>query len=562
MTASDPERAGPLATAPTNPSTPTPSLRRRATLATLGLFAMLLLVIGAAVDSALWAQLNRELDTRLADRADRAVDFTNVGYGPDQLPGLLGGRDIRVLVTAADGTSYGDAGLAVIEDTGPVTATPSTSASSPAPTVAPTSAATAPEPRRPGPRHGPAGRPGPGPGGGPGPAGPGPGPDPTAEPAAAEPPQPAPTTEPALPAPPAESSTTRVVDLPNGARVQLVADTDPITDVRNDLRMIMALAGLGTLALATLALLVAVSRALRPLDRLTGVARQITAGDRGRRLRPDRANTELGRAGVAFDEMLDDLEVTESRARRSADDATVAAATARAAEARTRGFLSDAAHELRTPLAGIQVAAEQLTSGTDTTADARQQRRASLLLGETRRAARLVGDMLDMARIEAGQSLQLQAVDLGRIARAEVERAAMLAPQLTVERTGLDGPTVTADPTRLAQILSNLLDNARRHTPPGGTITVDLASGADGGVEATVTDTGPGILDADRERIFERLVRLADARDRDSGGAGLGLAIARGLARAHGGDLTCPPHEGGGRFRLTLPASGPDEQGP
>lgn len=128
----------------------------------------------------------------------------------------------------------------------------------------------------------------------------------------------------------------------------------------------------------------------------------------------------------------------------------------------------------------------------------------------------------------------------------------MLAPQLTITRTGVDGLSVRADPTRVAQILSNLLDNARRHTPPGGRITVDVQT-RDTTAQVTVTDTGPGIPDDERERIFERLVRLDTARARDHGGAGLGLPIARALARAHGGDLTCEPHDGGARFRLTLP---------
>lgn len=158
-----------------------------------------------------------------------------------------------------------------------------------------------------------------------------------------------------------------------------------------------------------------------------------------------------------------------------------------------------------------------------------------------------------MARIDAGPQLRRSPVDLGDLVATETERSVLLAPSLAVRRTGLPNLVVAADPTRVAQVLSNLLDNARRHTPVGGEVTVDLAR--EGEVAAlTVIDTGPGIAEADHERIFGRLVRLDDARDRDSGGAGLGLAIARGLARAHGGDLVCLPRDGGARFRLTLPA--------
>ncbi|MDT5200721.1 MAG: two-component system, OmpR family, sensor kinase [Mycobacterium sp.] len=132
-----------------------------------------------------------------------------------------------------------------------------------------------------------------------------------------------------------------------------------------------------------------------------------------------------------------------------------------------------------------------------------------------------------------------------------------LAPQLTVTRTGQTALTIQADPTRVAQILSNLLDNARRHTPRGGQIIIDLtdqqSSVAGHLVMVTVTDTGHGVPEDERERIFERLMRLDTARTRDHGGAGLGLPSARALARAHGGDLICVSQAGGAQFRLTLP---------
>jgi signal transduction histidine kinase len=177
------------------------------------------------------------------------------------------------------------------------------------------------------------------------------------------------------------------------------------------------------------------------------------------------------------------------------------------------------------------------------------------LQSDARRAGRLVADMLDLSRIDAGLPLDLRDTDLAAIVDAEVQRTVMLAPQVTVTRTGLTALTTTADHTRVAQILSNLLDNARRYTPAGGSITVDLSSGR-GVAEVTVTDTGAGVPDDERYRIFERLVRLDAGRARDHGGAGLGLPIARALARAHGGELTCLPHDGGAQFQLSLPALG------
>lgn len=366
------------------------------------------------------------------------------------------------------------------------------------------------------------------------------------------------TTGSSLPPPPLEPDETATVlvhPLASGGRVILVADSTEATETLRWLRHLMVGAGGATLLLAAVLLAVASRATLAPLNRLTELARGITTGDRGRRLRPDRAGTELGRAASAFDDMLDALEASEERAQGAAEGA-------QRAEAALRNFLADAAHELRTPIAGIQAAAEQIISnaaaqGTTDSAVRRQHRRATLLLAEARRATRLVTDMLELSYIDAGLPLELKDTDLIGIVDTEVDRAALLAPQLNVDRTGLATLPIRADPTRVAQILSNLLDNARRYTPPGGHIAVDVRRrGAI--AEIVVTDTGIGIPSEDRERIFDRLVRLDTARGRDHGGAGLGLPIARALARAHGGTLICLPRDGpdtGACFRLTVPVT-------
>jgi two-component system, OmpR family, sensor kinase len=274
--------------------------------------------------------------------------------------------------------------------------------------------------------------------------------------------------------------------------------------------------------------------ALAPLDAMTGLARSITRGDRGRRLAPSRTDTELGRTAAAFDAMLDELEGAE--------------AAARASEARTRQFVADAAHELRTPIAGVQAVAEAAIAP-DLPAEERE-RLHLLLLRESRRAGRLVDDLLVLARLDAGLELRREPVDLLELAGAEAERLRLLAPDQQVD-VGGDPVSVPGDAARLSQVVGNLLDNARRHGGPDARITVTVS----GGTHATVlvTDTGPGIPAPDRERIFDRLVRLDEARAGD--GAGLGLAIARGIARAHGGDLRCvePPDGRGAAFALTLP---------
>ncbi|OBI80877.1 HAMP domain-containing sensor histidine kinase, partial [Mycobacterium sp. 1245805.9] len=402
-------------TAPADPVTPTPSLQRRVVVVVVGLLAVLLVILGVIIDVTVRAQARRNLNDRLLAATSRADALALARTPPQQIAAQLGGGTVRALVVTADGTAYGDPAISA-----------ETTAGAFVPPLGP-------PPLPPPPGYPPFGPP---------PFGPPPG---------------------GPPEPPDATATELVHPLPDGGRVILVADTTQTTQVTRQLRQLMIGAGVATLLVAAL-LLIAVSRvALRPLDRLTALATNIATGDRGRRLRPKRADTELGRAAAAFDGMLEALEASERRAQHSAEDA-------RRAEAATRRFLVDAAHELRTPIAGIQAAAEQLVSNAGQRHDdaARAQyRRASLLLSDARRAGRLVADMLDLSRIDAGLPLDLQDVDLAAVVDAEADRATLLAPGVTVIRTGADELAVKADPTRVAQILSNLLDNARRYTPAG-----------------------------------------------------------------------------------------------
>lgn len=317
--------------------------------------------------------------------------------------------------------------------------------------------------------------------------------------------------------------------LADGAELTLTGSSAAATGAQQLLRRTLVLLGVGTLAVGGLVMLLTTRLALAPLDAMTALARSITRGDRGRRLAPARTDTELGRAAAAFDDMLDELEGAERQAR--------------ASEARTRQFVADAAHELRTPLAGVQAVAEAAMAP-ELSAEERE-RLHLLLLRESHRAGRLVDDLLVMARIDAGIELRRQPVELLDLARTEVERARLLDPDRSITVDGAQ-VHVSGDPARLGQVLANLIDNARRH----GSVAVHV-----GGAGVLVTDDGPGVPPADRERIFDRLVRLDESRTTHSGGAGLGLAIARGIARAHGGDLRCvePPDGTGAAFLLTLP---------
>ncbi|MER7245058.1 HAMP domain-containing sensor histidine kinase [Kribbella sp. NPDC000426] len=312
-----------------------------------------------------------------------------------------------------------------------------------------------------------------------------------------------------------------------GATLMLSADTSLLADASSRLRTVLLISGALAILITAVALVIGMRFALAPLDAMTGLARSIAAGRRGGRLQPERADTELGRTAAAFDEMLDALEGAEGAARRSED--------------RMREFVADAAHELRTPIAGLQTAAETLIQlGPQAAANQRGQLEL-LLVRESRRAGTLVSDLLELSRIDAGLQLHLTQVDLHHLAESQAARVRLVAPDLEVEVEG--SAIVTADPERLTQVLANLVDNARQAGAQAIRITVD-ASGA------LVEDDGPGVPPEARERIFERLVHGPHSK-----GAGLGLAIARGIARAHGGDLTVsdrPDGKQGAAFHLRL----------
>lgn len=337
----------------------------------------------------------------------------------------------------------------------------------------------------------------------------------------------------------------------SGGRLTLQASDADVTHTLDLLRRIEVAAGAATLLLTGLLLLRVVGSALAPLDRMTILARRIGNGARGRRLRPTHPGTDLGRTAAAFDDMLDALEAAETHAH--------------AAEARMGGFLADASHDLRTPLAAVIARAEQLLH-TDADRLDREHRLVELIR-EARRAVRMVDDLLLITRLDAHQATTAAPalIDLAAVTAADVDALRLRRPDLTIEvtRTGSGPATVPGDVDQLHRAVSNLLDNAARHTPPAGRVHVVIdRAGADWRLH--VSDSGPGVPAEDAERIFDRFVRLDTARTGD--GTGLGLPIARAIARAHGGDVTChprPPHPGssnggaGAHFTLTWPAASP-----
>ena len=324
----------------------------------------------------------------------------------------------------------------------------------------------------------------------------------------------------------------------DGAQLTLAIDTSLVSDARRTLRRVLLITDVIALLVSAALVAAAVRLALRPLDSMAALAKTVSQGNRGARLSPTRTDTEIGQTAQAFDEMLDELEGAEARAQQ--------------AEERTRAFLADAAHELRTPIAGVQAAAETLLHHDDQLDHAERQHLQALLVREAERAGALISDLLAAARLDAGIDLDLAPVSLRTLAHTEIDRVRLLHPEATVT---MSGPEVVAraDAAKVSSILRNVIDNAMRAVGPRGKVHVVIRE-QDHFAIAEVWDSGPGVPPSERERIFERLVRLDDDRAKDTGGSGLGLAIARGYARAHGGDLSCEDPRGvGAMFRLLLP---------
>jgi signal transduction histidine kinase len=220
---------------------------------------------------------------------------------------------------------------------------------------------------------------------------------------------------------------------------------------------------------------------------------------------------------------------------------------------RQRKFVADASHELKTPLTLIRADAEVLAR--DLAAPTERDLIGDLV-AETERMDRLISDLLLLARLDAGKlAVAHDAFDLSTVLAETAER---FRARATAEGVGLEVEssgelTARGDPERTSQILAILIDNALRHTPPEGTVTV-VGSSDDRWVEASVADTGPGIPPEHLPRIFDRFYRAEAARTRGGGGSGLGLAIAYDLVRAQDGHITVEnPETGGAVFRLKLP---------
>ncbi|HEY7206394.1 MAG TPA: ATP-binding protein [Methylomirabilota bacterium] len=272
--------------------------------------------------------------------------------------------------------------------------------------------------------------------------------------------------------------------------------------------------------------------ALRPLDRMTRTARRISAEDLSERVERPRTGDELDRLAETMNDMLARLEQAFAQSRR---------------------FAADAAHELRTPLAALRGTTEVALRGDRSPAEYRKVLTSSL--EEVERLIRLSEDLLLYSRALAGPEPAGERVDLEPLLLEGLDAGARLgqAAGVSVRIESAAPAVVRGDPTALRRALLNLVENAVKYTPRGGKVELSLVAG-DGTAALTVADTGIGVDPADAERVFEPFVRLDAARSRDTGGAGLGLAIARSIVAAHRGTLTLESRPGSGsRFTIRLP---------
>jgi heavy metal sensor kinase len=328
----------------------------------------------------------------------------------------------------------------------------------------------------------------------------------------------------------------RFAPIAAGGALEVGVTGDDVTDTLSILLYILAIAYPATLVVASAGGIFLAGRALSPIDRITKLAQRISAEDLSQRLELDIADDEVGRLARTFNDMIARLD---------------------AGFRRQRQFTADASHELRTPLTAVRGQIEVALSR-EREGDAYRE----VLKGvneEVDRLIRLVGSLLTLARADAGEiALASEPVDVGELAGSAVEQVRQSAEQknigLAVE--GAAGVVVQADQDLLLQLVLNLLDNALKFTPDGGTVAVGWASG-DGTTRLWVRDTGLGIAPEHVGRIFDRFYRIDTARNRAEGGAGLGLSISRWIAEAHGGSLAVESTPGAGStFTVTLPARG------
>jgi len=276
-------------------------------------------------------------------------------------------------------------------------------------------------------------------------------------------------------------------------------------------------------------------RSLQPIDEITQRAQGISSTNLSQRLPLIRTGDELERLSIALNRMIGRLEDAFQQANR---------------------FSADASHELRTPLTILQLELEGITQNQQLAPEVMDQ--IGSALEETERLSRIVENLLTIARLDAGEArMEKVHVDLGELAAETTEQMKLLAEEksLSMRCYARPGVYVEGDRSRLKQVMVNLLDNALKYTPEGGEIEMRVRVDEHRAI-LEVADTGAGIPAEALPHVFERFYRADKARSRESGGAGLGLAIAKAICIAHDAEIKIASSEGqGSRFIVELPLS-------
>ena len=318
--------------------------------------------------------------------------------------------------------------------------------------------------------------------------------------------------------------------------VQAWTSLQSLDDSMQRFRLLLLALGAGGVASVLVCSLLIAGRALRPVATMTQTAHTIAAS-RGfsRRVPEPQRQDELGQLARTFNEMLGSLEEAYRAQQR---------------------FVADASHELRAPLTAIQGNIELLARFPEMPADEREEA-LTYLESESRRLSRMVGELLTLARADAGQTLERRTVELDAVLLEAVTEMRRLSAHHRVAVDDVEPISVEGDRDRLKQLVLILLDNALKYTPEAGQVRISL--GRSGGLATlAVRDDGIGIPAEALPHVFERFYRADPARGRDPGGTGLGLSIARWIVEQHGGEISIQSTVGSG---TTVTASLPFTEG-
>jgi signal transduction histidine kinase len=309
-----------------------------------------------------------------------------------------------------------------------------------------------------------------------------------------------------------------------------------------DVAELMSLPGtLGLIAVSAVAALVIFAPARNRLHALEQAAARLGSGDLATRA-PARGRDEIARVAAAFNQMAEDLQARTEALRLS--------------DRLRRQMLADVSHELRTPLTTMRGYLDTLEMPEIVLDDEKRRRYLETVRRETRRLERIVADLLELARVEqAAASFDARVVAVERILAGVVrryERDAAAAHVTIRTHVAPDADQILADPNRLDQAISNLVGNALRHTPPGGTIELDAAAAPEGW-QLSVVDSGVGIAPEHLPHVFERFYKADASRTGGPSGSGLGLSIVKAIVERHGGRISVTSVPGRTAFVITLP---------